>query len=218
MLNHVFSDHSNQSQIKFRHSIWVCSNFICSRCSRVPLFHTYTNNLILYCLPLNLRAGFPLQMGTCVRDFLFLGLFTVSDMCNMKNSAVSTPPTLSIFCVLAIHNIPHCPCSQNLEWNSMYASYTTLLQLQKHFFIFLLVMDVDKECRCFQSTETSSKHSCLWSLTLPSLAVQGLSRLQFWDVNFLRTSCSFISRKKKFTSEVRKIVSFSSLLVLIKSH
>lgn len=73
----------------------------------------------------------------------------------------------------------------------MDVTYINLPQLQRYCFIYLLLRDVDKECRCFRNTETSLKCSCLWILTLPSLAVQGLPRLQFWDVNFIRISFSF---------------------------
>lgn len=60
----------------------------------------------------------PTADGDLQEGLYFLSVFTVSGMCNMKNSIVTTPQTLSTFRVLAIHNIPPCPCrrgSQNLK-------------------------------------------------------------------------------------------------------
>ena len=101
--------------------------------------------------------------------FFFSVSFLSLKLCDMKNSVVTAPQSLSILCMLAVCNIPHCPAWEVAKtWNKIKCALVTSLYcscrntVSSFYWLWMLIKnaDVSKVLRQAQSAAAFGSWLC----------------------------------------------------------
>lgn len=140
--------------------------FLCSRHTLTALLFTlyhWTSGMGSHCRWVPMWGTF----------FFLLSLLSLT--CNMKSSVVTTPQTVSIFCELAIHNTPHCPCMSFLvkTWNKIQCRLVTSLY-----------------CSCRDTASYFTGYGCWWRMQMFPKYWDKLKTQLLWELDSAITCCS----------------------------